>query len=98
MWPNQEQIKSLMRDILQIAGTILVMLHIAGITQTQWDTISGSILMLIPTIWGLFSHKKTNAVAVVAAMKGTTFEPHNSVIRLHEPDLIVAAKEAATER
>ena len=94
MWPNEEQVKSIVRDVLQITGTVMVMLHIG--TDSQWASISGAILMLIPTLWGLFDHRKTHAVAVVAAMPGTTVDLRSGTIKLHAPDLIEAAREAET--
>ena len=96
MGPNLEQVKSVVRDLLQIVGTMLVSFKLFAITEENWSLITGIVIMLVPIIWGLFNHTEKNAVAVVAELKKTAVSEDGKVITLHDPELVEAAKAAAT--
>ncbi len=93
---NLEQIKSIIRDILQILGTMLVSFKLFAITDETWSVIAGAIMMLVPVVWGILNHTQANAVAVVAELKSSEVSMDGRVITLHTPALARAAKEAAT--
>jgi hypothetical protein len=96
MGPNLEQIKSSVRDLLQILGTLLISGKLWGITESNWALITGIIMMLVPFIWSMFVHSEANAVAVVAEMKKTDVSGDGKIITLHDPKLVNAAKASAT--
>ena len=68
MTPNNAQLLSLLRTVLQIAGTAIVAHGTLGINGAMWEQISGGILMLAPIIWSMFAHTDSAALATVEAM------------------------------
>ena len=68
MTPNSDQLLSLLRTILQIAGTAIVAHGTLGINGAMWEQISGAILMIAPTIWSMFVHTDSAKLAAVAAL------------------------------
>ena len=68
MTPNSDQLLSLLRTLLQIAGTAIVAHGTLGINGAMWEQISGGVLMLAPVIWGMFAHTDAAKIASVAAM------------------------------
>ena len=67
MGPNQEQILSLVRALLQIVGTMLVGNGIVH-SSADWTAISGAVIMLVPIVWGMWAHTHDSALKVVEAM------------------------------
>lgn len=63
---NQEQVLSIVRALLQIAGTVLV--SRGFMTETDWTTIAGGVVMAVPVIWSMYVHMKSTQIATVAAM------------------------------
>lgn len=63
---NQEQMMSVVRDVLQILGTFLTTYGL--LSGEQWQPIAGGVIMIAPVVWGIVKHTKTNAIATVAAM------------------------------
>jgi hypothetical protein len=74
MTPNWEQFKSALRTLLAFGGGIA--LDHGWITAGQLQTLLdpqllaaiGTLGGLAIAVWGMYTHSKTNAVAVVAAM------------------------------
>jgi hypothetical protein len=82
---------------MQALGTFLVTAHIAGMTDQNWQLITGVVLMLVPVVWGMFNHTQKNAVAIVAAMPGTVTSPSGQNITLADPHLAAAAAANRTD-
>ena len=91
---NQEQVMSVVRDVLQIVGTFLTTYGV--INSGQWQPIAGGVLMMAPVIWGIYTHTQANAVAVVAAAPGTIVSADGKSITIVDRTLATAAKAAAT--
>lgn len=66
MIPNNEQLLSLLRAILQIVGTSLMAKGV--VTTADWTTYSGAIMMIVPIAWGYFAHTNSAKLAAVEAM------------------------------
>ena len=71
---NTDQMLSLLRTILQIAGTIVVAHGSLGINGALWEQISGAVIVIAPTIWAMYAHTDTAKLASVAAMPGPAKE------------------------
>ena len=65
---NSDQLMSLLRTLLQIAGTALVSHGTLGINGAMWEQISGAIIMVAPVVWSMASHTDGAKIASVAAM------------------------------
>lgn len=65
---NNAQVMSVLRMLLQIAGTAIVAHGTLGINGAMWEQISGAVVMIAPVIWGLFAHTDTAALKTVEAM------------------------------
>ena len=65
---NQDQFLSLLRTVLQIAGTILVSHGTLGINGALWEQISGVVIVIGPTIWSMYAHTDAAKIASVTAM------------------------------
>jgi hypothetical protein len=68
MTPNNEQLMSLLRTLLQIAGTAIVAHGTLGINGAMWEQISGAVIMIAPIVWSMFAHTDAASIAKVAAM------------------------------
>src|ERR1039458_1716975 len=64
---NQDQMLSLVRTILQIAGTSIVAHGTMGINGAMWEQISGAVIILAPTIWSMYAHTHEGMIASVTA-------------------------------
>ncbi len=61
--PNIEQIKSMLRWLL---ATVAPFMIAHGYTSsTTWELITGAIISVVPFVWGLITHTRSNAVVVV---------------------------------
>ena len=69
---NTDQLMSLLRTLLQIAGTAIVTHGTLGINGAMWEQISGAIIMLAPTVWGVLAHTDSAKLAAVEAMPDVT--------------------------
>lgn len=58
--------------------------------------IGAAVIALGAAGWSVYSNRRTAKVADVAAMPGTTVSPDGKTIHVVEPELVTAAKEAAT--
>lgn len=67
---NQDQVFSLLRTVLQIAGTAIVAHGTLGINGAMWEQLSGGILMLAPVIWSMWVHTDASKIKAVTAMPG----------------------------
>jgi hypothetical protein len=67
---NQDQLLSLLRTVLQIAGTAIVAHGTLGINGAAWEQLSGGILMLAPVLWSMYVHTDGQKIAAVTAMPG----------------------------
>ena len=67
---NSDQLLSLVRTLLQIAGTAVVAHGTLGINGAMWEQISGAVIMIVPTVWSMYAHTDTAKLASVAAMSG----------------------------
>lgn len=65
---NTDQMLSLLRTVLQIAGTAIVAHGTLGINGAMWEQISGAVLLLAPIIWSMYAHTDAANIAKVAAM------------------------------
>ena len=66
---NSDQLLSLLRTLLQMIGTYIVAHGVLGTNSSQlWETISGIILMIAPTVWSMYSHTDAANIKKVAAM------------------------------
>lgn len=65
---NTDQMLSLLRTILQIAGTAVVAHGTLGINGAMWEQISGAVIVIAPTIWAMYSHTDAANIAKVAAI------------------------------
>jgi len=66
--PNQDQVLALVRAILLIAGTFLVTTetHAGLLSATDWATLSGVALTIIPIVWSMFAHAKAEKLRRLA--------------------------------
>lgn len=70
---NNTQLMSLLRTVLQIAGTLVVAHGTLGINGAMWEQISGAVLMLAPIVWSMFAHTdKANLQAAAAVVDPDT--------------------------
>lgn len=83
---NQQQFLSIVREVLQIIGTMLVSFHVAGMTDTTWEPIAGAALMIAPAVWGWFNHTETNAVAIVSDIAKNPQSPVKGVVTEATPE------------
>jgi hypothetical protein len=67
---NQDQLLSLLRTVLQVAGTAIVAHGTLGINGAMWEQISGGVLMLAPVLWSMYVHTDGQKIAAVTAMPG----------------------------
>ena len=65
---NNAQLMSLLRTLLQIAGTAVVAHGTLGINGAMWEQISGAVIMIAPVAWSMFVHTDDQALKVVEAM------------------------------
>ncbi len=72
MTPNTDQLMSLLRTLLQIAGTAIVAHGTLGINGAMWEQISGGVLMLAPVVWSMLVHTDAAKIAAVEAMPDIT--------------------------
>ena len=70
MTPNNDQWLSLLRTVLQVAGTAIVAHGFLGINGAVWEQISGAVVIIAPTIWSMYANTQTAKLASVAAMSG----------------------------
>ncbi len=63
---NPDQWLSLLRTLLKIGGMFLVSKGV--LTDVDWTTISGAVIMLAPVGWDIYVHSKAGKLASVAAM------------------------------
>jgi len=89
---NNAQLLSLLRTLLQIAGTAVVAHGTLGINGAMWEQISGAIIMLAPIIWSMFAHTDTAQLKAVEAMPDvkkivvdTTAPPDGAAAALSDP-------------
>mgnify|MGYP001596853354 CR=1 FL=1 len=69
MKPNVAQLLSLLRTLLQIAGTAIVAHGTLGINGAMWEQLSGGIIMIAPVIWSMFVHTDDQALKTVEVRK-----------------------------
>jgi hypothetical protein len=91
---NNQQVLSVARDLLQVIGTFLTTYGV--LNSGQWEAVAGGILMIVPVVWGIYSHTQANAVATVAAMPMTDVTSGGRTITILDSGLATAAKNAAT--
>ena len=65
---NSEQLQSLLRTLLQIAGTAIVAHGTLGINGAMWEQISGGVIMLAPIVWSMLAHTDDAALKIVEKM------------------------------
>lgn len=66
---NQEQLLSLLRTFLQVAGTFVLGHSIFGPETSQWwELISGVVILVAPTIWSIYAHSDAALIKNVTAM------------------------------
>ncbi len=89
---NNAQLLSLLRTLLQIAGTTIVAHGTLGINGAMWEQISGAIVMIAPIIWSMFAHTDTAQLKAVEAMPDvkkivvdTTAPPDGAAAALADP-------------
>lgn len=61
---NQDQVLSLVRAALLIAGSFLV--SSGRFSASDWENISGAVLMLAPIIWSMFAHAPSKSTREMA--------------------------------
>jgi hypothetical protein len=66
MFPSLDQANSVARNLLQIAGTLLMAYGVTN--EGAWESISGAVLMMVPIAWGLFKHSKGQVIASAAKL------------------------------
>lgn len=66
--PNLDQIMSLVRAVLAIAGTILTT-H-GTVNETMWQQIAGAVIILVPIVWGMFVQSDTAKLKAAAQVDG----------------------------
>jgi hypothetical protein len=66
---NNTQMLSLLRTVLQMAGTFVMSHSLLGSNTNQlWEMISGVLLMVIPTLWSMYAHTDNAMLKNVTAM------------------------------
>ena len=87
---NNEQLMSLLRDVLRIGGTIATMLGVAsGVVESVTSmvlTFGGPVLALIGVFFGWRSHSDTAKVEAASAM------PEVKAMTITDPALATAAR------
>ena len=91
--PNNAQLLSLLRTLLQIAGTYIVAHGTLGINGAMWEQISGAVIMVTPAVWGIFAHTDTAKLKAVEAMPGVA-----KIVPVPGSNGAVAAALAAADR
>jgi hypothetical protein len=66
MFPSLDQATSVARNLLQIVGTLLMAYGLTN--EGAWQSISGAVVMMVPIIWGLFKHSKSQIIASAAKL------------------------------
>ncbi len=97
MTPNQDQILGILRILIPVALAWFV--GKGFITHEAVAEITAAIVTLLAAVGSAWSHTHASTVAKVAAMPGTTVmmtPKGDTVIALHDVDLIHAAGLAAT--
>ena len=71
MFPNGDQVLSLIRSVMLIVGTWLGTKGVSSTDvaslQSNVLTIGGALLALMPVVWGLFAHTHTAMIESVNA-------------------------------
>ena len=71
MFPNGDQVLSLIRSVMLIAGTWLGTKGVSSTDvaslQSNVVTIVGALLALMPVVWGMFAHTHTAMIESVNA-------------------------------
>lgn len=65
---TSDQLLSLLRTVLKIAGALVVAHGTLGINGAMWEQISGGVLMIVPVVWDMFNHSTTGQLRAVEAM------------------------------
>ena len=65
---TQDQVLSLVRAALLIAGIFLVTTetHQGAVSATDWQTIVGAILTVVPIIWSMVAHAPSQSTRALA--------------------------------
>lgn len=67
---NPEQIASFLRTVLQVLGGYLVAQGYLG--DLDWTALSGAVLVIVPTLWGLWARKDSNLIKSAAEVPAVT--------------------------
>jgi len=92
---NQEQILMLVRTVLQILGGVLVTrgLMTAGdesVLLTSMTTLTGSIVTVAPTIWGVWVRRNAGLKASAGALPNTMVVTTQATAAVSEPSKTAA--------
>ncbi len=63
---NSDQMSSVLRSALAIAGTFLTTYGL--LNAGDWATVTGAVLAVAPVVWGIYAHTAANTVAAAAAL------------------------------
>jgi hypothetical protein len=61
-----DQVLSVTRNLLQIAGTLLM--AYGFVTEGVWESVSGAVVMAVPILWGIFAHSKGQIISSAAKL------------------------------
>jgi hypothetical protein len=59
-----DQVLSVTRNVLQIAGTLLM--AYGFVNEGIWESVSGAVVMAVPIVWGIFAHSKGQIISAAA--------------------------------
>lgn len=99
---TQDQIMGLLRQVLQIAGTLATSLgFLAPDVVAHWTAVilqvAGPIAMLVGIVWNLIANKQTSIAASIGANPATTVKPAgdgSAVVTIKDPEMAKAALQA----
>lgn len=91
---NPDQIAGPLRAV--VPALVAYMVGRGWIPEGAAADIGTGLLALGAAGWSIYTNRRTAKVADVAAMPGTTVSADGKTIHVVEPELVTAAKEAAT--
>lgn len=65
---TQAELLSVVRTLLGVLGTWLA--TSGYVSSSDWQTITGAVLVIIPLVWGVIQKKQAHAAIVQAAATG----------------------------
>ncbi len=88
MFPSLDQANSVARNLLQIAGTLLMAYGLTN--EAAWESISGAVVMMVPIVWGLIRHSKGQIISAAAKLSDVDkiVTDHATAVSIPSPKVV----------